>query len=53
MVKWLGELLSLLASLTGLVSPEYKSTSDQAIERKRKRAYEAWKAKHGSKWNEK
>ena len=50
-MKWLGDLLSFLASLTGLVGPVFGSTSDGASERKRKRDYEAFQAKHGSKWD--
>ncbi|MDQ3144104.1 MAG: hypothetical protein M3Q57_04400 [Pseudomonadota bacterium] len=53
MVKWLGELLSFLASLGGLAGPVFGPESDKASDQKRKRILDAFYAKHGSKRDKK
>ena len=48
-MKWLGDLLSLLASFGGAAGPVFGPTSDKAEEAERKRILDAFYAKHGPK----
>ena len=47
-MKWLGELLSFLATFGGAM-PFVGTTSDKADDDRRKRILDAFYAKHGSK----
>jgi hypothetical protein len=49
-VKWLAELVNLLALLGG-AGPTGLDSSDASTERKRRRTFEEWQKKHGSKWD--
>ena len=49
MVKWLGSLIELLAILGGAGPLPSKDDSASERERKRRREYEEWQQKHGSK----
>ncbi|WP_158094326.1 hypothetical protein [Erythrobacter donghaensis] len=50
---WLGSLLELIGILGGAVTPPSTGTFDKDAERKRRRTYEEWHKKHGSKWDKK
>ena len=50
---WLGSLLELIAVLGGAFLPPSTGPSDASAERKRRREYEEWHKKHGSKWGKK
>lgn len=51
-MKWLSLLVELLLVL-GNNMPPGSTSSDVASERKRRREYEDWHKKHGSKWDKK
>jgi hypothetical protein len=48
-VKWFRPLVELLVVLSGNSVTDSSFSVNEARERKRKRAYEAWQKKHGSK----
>lgn len=52
MVKWLAELVNFLAILGG-AGPTGLDSSDASTERKRRRTFEEWQKKHGSKLDKK
>ncbi len=52
MVKWFRLILELLLALAGNNVSDSSSTGDVS-ERKRRREYEEWHKKYGSKWDRK
>lgn len=48
-MKWFRPLVELLVVVSGNSVTESSFSVNEARERKRKRAYEAWQRKHGSK----
>ena len=53
MVKWFRPLVELIVMLSGNTVTDSSFSVNEARERKRKREYEAWQKKHGSKGDKK
>ena len=52
-MKWFRTVVELLVVLSGNGIAGSGATVNEARERKRRRDYEAWHKKHGSKWDKK